>query len=164
MVCQEELQKRDISHHVTLCVATEIQRSRPAVPSGGQQRSPERPATSRLSTTVSELLQLAGGKNSFHHFSSTKKTTRTRPTPATSQHISLLPYCQLCSQFFQHQIKIIFFFLCSSHSLHINIRLWTQKKPPSWKWSLKTQVIHRLIVPRAFPFKIFALRKWEVKN
>lgn len=90
--------------------------------------------------------------------------SRTRPTPVTSQHISLLPYCQLCSRFFQHQIKMIFFLFCSSRSLYLNIRLWTQNKSPSWKWSLKTRVIHRLIVPRAFPFKIFALSKWEVKN
>lgn len=58
----------------------------------------------------------------------------------------------------------IFFFSYSSLSLYINIRLWTQNKSPWWEWSLKTWVMHMLIVPHAFPFKIFGLRMWEVKN
>lgn len=84
-------------------------------------------------------------------------------TAVTSQHIPLLPCYQLWSQFLQHQIFQRFFF-CSSLSLYINFRLWTQNKSPWWEWSLKAWVIYILIVPHAFPFKIFGLRTWEVRN
>lgn len=60
--------------------------------------------------------------------------------------------------------SVLFFFFCSSLSLYINFRLWTQNKSPWWEWSLKAWVIYILIVPHAFPFKIFGLRTWEVRN